>query len=87
MGDTWHDENYVSSHKEERKNKDLLGLWYKERIVRVGEGTGGEKQREEIKERDKEKEKKGREGEERKEDLKASSFNSVSTVRVCRAKN
>ena len=32
MGDTWHDESHVSNHKEERKNKDLLGLWYKERI-------------------------------------------------------
>ena len=53
----------------------------------MGEGTGGEKQREEINERDKEKEKKGREEEKRKEDLKASSFNGVSTVGVCRAKN
>ena len=31
MGDKWHDESHVLSHKEERKKKDLLSLWYKER--------------------------------------------------------
>ena len=36
MGDTWHDESHVSSHEQETKKKDLLGLWYKERISESG---------------------------------------------------
>ena len=39
MGDTWHDESHVSSHKKERKKKDLFGLWYKERISESGGGN------------------------------------------------
>ena len=39
MGDTWHDESDVSSHKEERKKKDLLGIWYKKRISESGGGN------------------------------------------------
>ena len=59
MGDTWHDESHVSSHKEERKKKDLLGIWYKERISESGGGNRWRK----IKRR--KKRKRGKEGEER----------------------
>ena len=67
MGDTWHDETHVSSHREERKKKDLLGVWYKERISESGggnrwrktkirkkrkrDGEGEEREREEGKEK------------------------------------
>ena len=49
----------MSSHKEERKKKDLLGLWYKERISESGGGNQWRKTKR-IKKRKSE-----REGEER----------------------
>ena len=48
----------MSSHKEERKKKDLLGLWYKERISE----SGGRNRWRKIKRR--KKRKREREGEE-----------------------
>ena len=63
MGGTWHDESHVSSHKEERKKKDLLGLWYKEMISKSGGGNWWRKtKRRNKRKKEREREEREREG-------------------------